>query len=254
MVGEVSTCWGYCFNPIVVYLCWAGATASSTPTSARNDEGEANPTRGGKGEEKRSASAFSSSEHGARERVEFVVLEVTNTPWLQRAVSVLDLRGTDYHIRGENNRTENNNSRSSLPPIEIVKNLHVSPFNHVPDGDQHWRVRLRLPARVTPTTLDPFFLSIENVRASDGAVLVYADMNLRKEQGFIRSSALYSYVWPDSAINVFRIYYEAYLLNRKGCPMHTNTTFKSTKSFALPGMPTLKLLLLLCFLYWLIVM
>ena len=76
---------GYCFNPICVYLCW-------------KDE--------------------------ARSSVEFVVTEVSNTPWNQRTVHVLPL-SEGVLVDGEIH-------------LERVKSLHVSPFNAEPDGQATW--------------------------------------------------------------------------------------------------------------------
>lgn len=76
---------GYCFNPICVYLCWKDDTRSS---------------------------------------VEYVVTEVSNTPWNQRTVHVLPV-SEGVEVNGELH-------------IERVKSLHVSPFNAEPDGEATW--------------------------------------------------------------------------------------------------------------------
>jgi len=81
-LGTLRT-YGYCFNPICFFFVWSG--------------------------------------YGERDTIAFIVSEVTNTPWGQRTVHVLDVRG------------------GTTEPIIRAKSLHVSPFNPVPDGHQLWQ-------------------------------------------------------------------------------------------------------------------
>lgn len=78
--------WGYCFNPIALFLCW---------------------------------------DSEARNKVEYVVSEVTNTPWGERTVQVLDMGRAR---KGEDDTLV----------IEKPKTLHVSPFNPMPDSQATW--------------------------------------------------------------------------------------------------------------------
>jgi DUF1365 family protein len=79
--------WGYCFNPIALFLCW---------------------------------------DTEARGAVRFVVPEVSNTPWGERTVQVLDLS------------TARKGAEDGTLVIEKPKTLHVSPFNPMPDSQATW--------------------------------------------------------------------------------------------------------------------
>jgi len=82
-MGNLRT-YGYSFNPICLFFVWAG--------------------------------------EGERDQLAFIVSEVTNTPWGQTRVHVLDVR-----------------NGAGDTPILREKSLHVSPFNQVPDGRQLWK-------------------------------------------------------------------------------------------------------------------
>eukprot|EP00730_Choanoeca_flexa_P017891 TRINITY_DN8662_c0_g1_i1.p1 TRINITY_DN8662_c0_g1~~TRINITY_DN8662_c0_g1_i1.p1 ORF type:complete len:724 (+),score=117.45 TRINITY_DN8662_c0_g1_i1:106-2277(+) len=99
---------GYCFNPITVYLCWSDQ---------------------------------------ARTAVDYVVAEVSNTPWNQRTVHVLPMK----EAKMVDGRLQ----------IERLKSLHVSPFNAEPDGDATWRYRFQLPAGKPSSPGWRFALTVE---------------------------------------------------------------------------------------------
>eukprot|EP00911_Craspedida_sp_UC1_P001360 UC1_evm1s1026 len=114
--GHLST-YGYAFNPICLYFCWGGELG------------------------------------GERQHIDFIVAQVTNTPWGQRTVHVLDLRdnssnsgsgsGSGSGSSGSGSGSGSGRGYMLRLPLTYVrtKSLHVSPFNPVPDGEQLWEYR-----------------------------------------------------------------------------------------------------------------
>lgn len=62
----------------------------------------------------------------ARERVEAVVAEVTNTPWGEQTCYVLDARNSAS--RGDSRESPGGEARGDILAMRAVKALHVSPF------------------------------------------------------------------------------------------------------------------------------
>ncbi|KAJ0412077.1 hypothetical protein ATCC90586_003997 [Pythium insidiosum] len=91
-------CMGYCFNPISIFYCMS----SDDPS-----------------------------------RCLFVVLEVTNTPWLEKHCYVL--RVSDESVVGAD----------GLMDVRFTKELHVSPFFKM---DCEYRIRLNHPGQLTEST------------------------------------------------------------------------------------------------------
>ena len=103
LIANLRT-FGYCLNPISVFLCWSG--------------GDEHDNR---------------QHSSSRPRVEFIVTEVTSTPWEQRVVHVLDLREQATRKKKTMEQKKENDR-----VFTRTKTIHVSPFNPVPDGDQLW--------------------------------------------------------------------------------------------------------------------
>ncbi len=140
--------WGWLFNPISVYFCW--------------DE--------------------------AGERVEAVVLEVTNTPWHERHAYVV-VGGPGEHW--------------------FDKELHVSPFFGM---DHRYRLRFTAPG-------DTLVVQIQNQR--DGRMVFDATLTLRRRA--VSRAALGRIVWrrPLQTLLVSaRIRLHALRLWAKGVPVH----------------------------------
>ena len=95
--------WGWLFNPITIYLLWAGGSTLSA------DGATATPGSG-----------------GAERDPVAAVLEVTNTPWKERHRYVVGL-------------VRRTSTRGSALEAAFAKSLHVSPFL---DEDYRYRLRL----------------------------------------------------------------------------------------------------------------
>ncbi|GMH52364.1 hypothetical protein TrST_g6582 [Triparma strigata] len=149
--------YGYCFNPISFYFCW-------------NDSD--------------------------RTRVDFLVIEVTNIPWMQRTIFTIDTR---KNVRGKDVR---------------AKPLHVSPFNPPPDGEQEWHISYdmgQLPEKFQCTV----------VSKRQGDTQTHASMHVRRAGD--REWGLWA-VLPQSVIVVLLIHVHAFFLWLKGCFVYTNAT------------------------------
>eukprot|EP00035_Acanthoeca_spectabilis_P015954 m.323145 g.323145 ORF g.323145 m.323145 type:complete len:362 (-) comp16455_c0_seq35:1702-2787(-) len=146
---------GAVFNPIAVFLCW------DTPE---------------------------------RNKVDFVVSEVTNTPWGQRVVQVLPMSEA---VPGPRNGTV---------VIERRKELHMSPFNPVPDGRAKWRYTLALPNQ----DIKSLYLKVELLAQSASPhpkVVATMDLtNVGTPRTWIRGPV------PTSWITLYRIHAQAMVL------------------------------------------
>lgn len=161
---------GHAFNPITVYLCWDAS---------------------------------------ARHRVTHLVAEVTNTPWQERTVQVLDLSKAE---RGPNNTLV----------MTKPKTLHVSPFNPTPDGDAQWRYTLRLPG----PDIEAFYARIELFEDKKcQRRVISATMDLHCSGPPPGPARLL----PPSLVTVFRIHLQAAILFLfKGATFHGNKTTQHT--------------------------
>jgi uncharacterized protein len=120
MLTQLRT-WGWLFNPITIYWC--------------SDGGDESPGVG-----------------GASDRLDAVVLEVTNTPWHDRHWYVLDARSTGL----------------AAAPTRFGKELHVSPFLPM---DLDYRLTIAGPA-------DEISVRLEVLR--DDRPVLDADLDLRR--------------------------------------------------------------------------
>ena len=140
--------WGWLFNPMTLYLCM----------------------------------------DAAGDRVEAVVIEVTNTPWHERHAYVL--------AGGPGER-------------RFAKRLHVSPFFGM---DQQYRLRLR----ETPESLVVHLSTVEA-----GRTVFDATLSLRRRE--LGRAALGRLLWSHPAMTVrvsAAIYWQALRLRLRGTPIH----------------------------------
>lgn len=138
------------------------------------------------------------------ESVEFIVAEVTNTPWLQRHCYVL----------WSGNRTSDEGSR--VAHFEDPKRFHVSPFM---DMNQLYRWRVAAPA-------ERLSVRIENVR--DGQTIFDATLALERkplERSTLRNMFVRYPMLP--LRTTAAIYLEAFKLWIKGCPYHSHPNDKA---------------------------
>ena len=137
----------------------------------------------------------------SRIKVDFVVTEVSNTPWGQRTVHVLDVRA------------------GHKAPIVRAKSIHVSPFNPVPDGKQLWEYRFnslppsgRMDVSVT--------LYADQAAYTAKTPVVAAHMSLAKIDGnkprFLPPA--------ESILVLMRIHWQAVVLSINGMAFVGNTT------------------------------
>jgi DUF1365 family protein len=142
--------WGWLFNPVSIYFCF-GADA---------------------------------------DRVEALVLEVTNTPWHERHCYVLP--GPD----GEH---------------EFAKALHVSPFLSM---DQTYRLSVRGPDEQ---------LSVRLANYRDGQKMLDARLSLQRREISHRALGHVLWAYPLQTLAVSaRIYRQALAIHRKGVPVHAH--------------------------------
>jgi DUF1365 family protein len=131
-----------------------------------------------------------------REQVlEFVVAEVTNTPWGEQHCYVFDVRGSDDPSR----------------TVSAVKELHVSPFLGM---DYAYRFRLTVPG-------EALVVHIENQPQPniDGASPFDATLSLRRRSLNGRNLAWMLARSPLTPVQVFAgIYWQALRLWQKGVP------------------------------------
>ena len=190
--------WGYCFNPIGLYYCWA------TPE---------------------------------RERLVCVVSAVTNTPWGQRSLHVLPVdphpKNAQTALDDKSGQLPPSAATNEFEEIDEKgpanrrtvhqreKRLHVSPFNRPPDGEASWRYSLSTP---TPA-LEKIYVGVSAFAdaAQDRDMLqVAATLSLRRA-----APRWLGCEWlrtPYSLLVQFRIHWQAALLLRKGLTFHSNTT------------------------------
>jgi DUF1365 family protein len=128
----------------------------------------------------------------AGERVEFVVAEVTSTPWKERHAYVLEATGA-----------------GAVQRFEAAKQLHVSPFMGM---RQTYRFAFGRPG-------ERLAVGIANVE--DGAALFHASLVLRRREISSGSlaRALVRYPWMPAQV-IAAIYWQALRLRRKGAPVH----------------------------------
>jgi len=224
--------YGYCFNPISLFFVW-------------------------------------SSEDRQTANLDFVVTEVTSTPWEQRTVHVLDLRNMPCDLKPASKK-----KRSFVR----VKSIHVSPFNPVPDGEQLWEYTLHsLPGDKTSASASKgagkvpwkvpwkvhvtvsLFASPERLAKRQATVV--ADLNLAKRERdptkgvsayLDRQLSVHAGKWwqpfaamlppllpeypplPWSAINQLRIHFEAIRLFLKGLRFTPNTGWSTGSGSSCP--------------------
>jgi uncharacterized protein len=133
--------------------------------------------------------------------LEFVVPEVTNTPWGEQHCYVLDIRGKQE------------------PYTPVMKQLHVSPFMQM---DVEHRFQLDRPA-------DTLNVSIENFQLGSDIPIFAASMHLHRRP--ITSASLCRVLlrYPLMTVQVFwRIYWQAFLLWRKKAPIYVHPKKDST--------------------------
>jgi DUF1365 family protein len=142
--------WGWLFNPLTVYFCM-------DPTG---------------------------------DRIDALVLEVTNTPWHERHAYVIDGGAGAHHFR---------------------KELHVSPFFGM---NQEYRLRVSVPGDRLIVRL----ASVEN-----GAVVFDATLRLRRRNATRAAMGRLLWRYPLLTLRVsIGIYRQALRLWRKGAPVHAH--------------------------------
>eukprot|EP00041_Stephanoeca_diplocostata_P006394 m.83389 g.83389 ORF g.83389 m.83389 type:complete len:268 (-) comp16343_c0_seq2:156-959(-) len=158
---------GAVFNPIVIFLCW------DSPD---------------------------------RNRVEYVVSEVSNTPWEERTVQVLPMSEATQDAKGRF-------------IIERTKSLHVSPFNEMPNGESKWRYTFDLPG----PKIEHFYLKVEMFPTATATFpRIVATMDLKNTGA---SLPWYRRVVPASWLTLVRIHVQAAkLFLFKGVSFHDNVT------------------------------
>lgn len=126
------------------------------------------------------------------ETLDWVVAEVTSTPWRESSHHVLDVRGNAPVVTGT-----------------MAKDLHVSPF--LPMAlDYRWR--LTRPGRSLAFSLDV---------VEQSEVVLETGIALRRTALTRRSMARLLVTYPPMSLRVFGgIYWQAFQLWRKGTPYH----------------------------------
>jgi DUF1365 family protein/predicted NAD/FAD-binding protein len=186
--------WGYCFNPIGLYYCW---------------------------------------EDTDRGRLLCVVSAVTNTPWGQRSLHVLPidsasstganvpagplLEVSKQQQQQQQQQPQQPQQRRTVHQRE--KRLHVSPFNHPPDGEASWRYSVSTPS----STLEKIYVGVSAFAdAAQGTDMLQLAATLTLHRA--RPTACDWLRAPYSLKVQFLIHWQAVLLLRKGMTFHSNTT------------------------------
>ena len=181
--------WGYCFNPICLFICWSDVT---------------------------------------RARVEHVVSVVTNTPWGQRSIHVLPLTAAhqDGGLKSttQAQKEEQPEARPSYS-IKKPKVLHVSPFNPTPNGISCWNYKMIPPTQ----QLDKMSLIVQSYADSAmNDLVISASMILQRqeatEQCCLRHCNFSGLRGPYALLVQFRIHWQAVLLYRRGLTFYANTS------------------------------
>lgn len=153
--------YGYCFNPISVFFVWGT---------------------------------------DRREKIHFIVTEVTSTPWEKRTLQVLDVRD------------------GYTSPIVRQKTLHVSPFNSPPDGKNIWEYRFH---ELPPSNRIKYSVTLFADEASrqSGKPTLCASVNITRSS----TSAPWIPI-PRSLRMQFLIHFEAGRLKKKGLRIIPDTS------------------------------
>lgn len=176
LLASVSA-YGYCFNPIALFFVW------------------------------------DSPERGC---IEFVVSEVTNTPWGQKTVHVLDLR--QEAGQRPKYRSGIQSFGTCYPRILRTKSLHVSPFNPVPDGKQIWEYSFsKLPPGGRIAVAVTLYKDAQDLKSKSPVLIASMNLNLSASQA----------PWippPSSLLMQLRIHWQAVRILAAGLPFVPNTT------------------------------
>jgi DUF1365 family protein len=186
--------WGYCFNPICVYYCWASMQ---------------------------------------RRRLVCVVAMTTNTPWGQRASHVLpiDIGAAESHPLPSPCGYAGDNKDKPRPRRSVFqreKRLHVSPFNPPPDGEASWKYTITTPLP-SLRRIDVGVTAYANAEQSNEAFQLAATLSLHRARPDLRGCG-----WirgPYSLLVQFRIHWQAVLLLQKGATFNSNTTCPLASSY-----------------------
>lgn len=150
--------------------------------------------------------------------LDFIVAEVTNTPWDQRALYVLDYRQRAVDTR-----------------VDFAKSMHVSPFMPM---QQHYRWQTNLPAEAIRIHLQNLAAGSETLPEETGGERKCFEALLNLQRQECTAPALTSLVWrfPWMTLKVvWGIYWQAFRLWRKGAhfysyPEMSDSALKSINS------------------------
>ena len=134
----------------------------------------------------------------SNERVDTIVLEVRNTPWLETYPYVLELKNSEHPM-------------ADWRQYRFDKKFHVSPFMGM---DVHYDWRFRVPG-------DRINVHVRNIQK--GARLFDASLSLRREEINTASLGRVLRSYPPMTLKVTAlIYWNALKLYLKGAPVFTH--------------------------------